>query len=187
MRSSRSSFWRVLAVAALLIALSFFLTSLEMAAVSWGDAIPLLPAVMTETHVGRVWTCFLPATGLLLAGAFLPQWSSARPLVLLVVATLLLLFAALCSHAADAGVIAVVVYFLHEIAVGLWIGALLGLWIVAKGGQTPGDGLSMRRSEFQARRGASPPSCSPGLWLFRARVEYRPSAAPTYGRTLPAR
>ena len=130
--------WRVLAVAALLISPLILLNiAAEMAAVSWGAAIPLLPAVMTETHVGRVWACFLPATGLLLAGAFLPQWSSARPLVLLVVATLLLLFAALSSHAADTGVIAVVVYFLHEIAVGLWIGALLGLWIVAKRGQAP--------------------------------------------------
>jgi len=130
--------WRVLAAAALVIA-PFILLDItaEMAAVSWGDAIPLLPAVMADTHVGRVWTCCLPVTGLLLAGAFLPQWSSVRPLVLLVVATLLLLLAALASHAADAGVTAVAMYFLHEIAVGLWLGALLGLWLVAKRGQAP--------------------------------------------------
>lgn len=127
--------WRVLAAAALVIAPVILLNiTAEIAAVSWRDAIPLLPAVMTETHVGQVWTCCLPVAGLLLANASMPQWASARPLILFMAATLLLFFVALSSHAADAGVAATAAYFFHEIAAGLWIGALLGLWIVAKRG-----------------------------------------------------
>ncbi len=127
--------WRVLAAAVLVIAPFLLLdVAAEMAAVSWRGAIPLLPAVMTKTHVGQVWTCCLPVTSLLLAGASIPQWASARPLILFMSATLLLFFIALSSHAADAGAAAMAVYFFHEIAAGLWIGALLGLWIVAKRG-----------------------------------------------------
>src|SRR5262245_7612026 len=133
-----SPLWRGLAVMAVSIA-PFVLLDItaEMAAVSWWEAIPLLPAVMTDTHVGRMWACYMPATVLLLASAFFPQRCSFRTIVLLALATLLLLFDALSSHATDKGWIAVAVYFVHEIAVGLWIGALLGLWIVAKRGKPP--------------------------------------------------
>ncbi len=40
-----------------------------------------------------------------------------------------LLTLSLSSHAVDRGAIAVIVYFTHEIAAGLWIGAILGLWL----------------------------------------------------------
>jgi len=133
-----SPLWRGLAVVAVLIAPLVLLDiTAEMAAVSWWEAIPLLPAVMTDTHVGRVWACCIPATGLLLAGSFLPQRHSCRTIVLLALATLLLLCDALSSHATDKGLLAVVVYFVHELAAGLWIGALLGLWMVARRGQAP--------------------------------------------------
>src|SRR5262245_10564634 len=53
-----SPLWRGLAMVAVLIAPLVLLdVTAEMAAVSWGKAIPLLPAVMTDTHVGRVWAC----------------------------------------------------------------------------------------------------------------------------------
>jgi putative copper resistance protein D len=133
-----SPLWRGLAVVALLISPLVLLDiAAEMAAVSWWKAIPLMPAVMTDTHVGRVWACFMPATVLLLAVAFLPQRHSFRTVVLLASATLLLLFDALSSHATDRELMAVAVYFVHEIAAGLWIGALLGLWIVAQHGNAP--------------------------------------------------
>src|SRR6266545_881380 len=98
-----------------------------------------MPAVMTDTHVGRVWACFMPATVLLLAVAFLRQRHSFRTIVLLGSAPLLLLFDALSSHATDRELMAVAVYFVHEIAAGLWIGALLGLWI--------GPGMEKRRND----------------------------------------
>jgi putative copper export protein len=133
-----SPLWRVLAVLALLIAPLVLLDiTAEMATVSWWEAIPLMRAVMTDTHVGQVWACFMPATVLLLAGTFLPQQHSFSTIVLLALATLLLLFDALSSHATDKGLLAVAVYFVHEIAAGLWIGALLGLWMVARRGQVP--------------------------------------------------
>jgi copper resistance protein D len=133
-----SPLWRVLAGVALLISPLVLLDiTAEMAAVSWREALPLMPAVMTDTHVGRVWACCMPATSLLLAGSFLPQQHSFRTVVLLVLATLLLLCDALSSHATDKGALAVAVYFVHEIAAGLWSGALLGLWIVAQHGNAP--------------------------------------------------
>jgi putative copper export protein len=143
-----SPLWRGLAVVVVLILpLVLFDITAEMAAVSWGKAIPLMPAVMLHTHVGRVWAGCLPATGLLLAGAFLPRWQAVRPIVLSVPATLLLLCDALASHAVDRGLLAVAVYFIHESAAGLWLGALLGLWMVAKRGKVP-----ERWAEHAARR-----------------------------------
>jgi putative copper resistance protein D len=128
--------WRLLAGAAFLIA-PFVLLDIaaEMAAVSWWVALPLLPEVMSNTHVGRVWASFLPATVLLLAGACLPSRQSLRTIVLFVVTTLLLLLDALASHAIDHGLMAVAMYIVHELAAGLWVGALLGLWIVVRRGQ----------------------------------------------------
>lgn len=134
--SALSPLWRGLAVVAVLLAPLVLLDiTAAMAAVPWGKAIPLLPTVMTDTHVGRVWAGFLPATGLLLAGAFLPQRHSVRPIILFALAMPLLLLNALSSHATDKGLLAVAVYFIHESAAGLWLGALLGLWVVARRGQ----------------------------------------------------
>src|SRR6478672_11576193 len=67
-----SPLWRVLAGVSLLIAPFVILDiAAEMAAVSWWEAVPLLPKVMSDTHVGRVWAGFMPTTVLLLANAFL--------------------------------------------------------------------------------------------------------------------
>ena len=131
---------RALAVVALLVSPLILLNlTAEMAAVSWREAISLIPAVITDTHVGRVWACFLPTTVLLLAGVFRLQWRAVRTFGLLAVTMLLLFFEALSSHATDIGLTTVVVYFVHEVAAGLWIGALLGLWIVARRGKAPED------------------------------------------------
>jgi copper resistance protein D len=132
-----SPLWRWLAVVAVVIAPLVLLDlTADMAAVSWRAAVPLLPKVMTATHVGRVWTWFLPAAVLLLGGTFLPR-HTVRALILLILATFLLLCFALTGHATDKGAVAEAGYFVHEIAAGLWIGALLGLWIVARCEQTP--------------------------------------------------
>jgi hypothetical protein len=48
----------------------------------------------------------------------------------------LLFLRALLIHAIDKGVFEVTVYFLREVA-GLWVGALLVLWIVARRGNAP--------------------------------------------------
>ena len=131
-----SPLWRVLAGVSLLIAPFVILDiAAEMAAVSWREAIPMLPKVMIDTHVGRVWVSFMSTTVLLVVNAFFLQRHSFRTVGVLTLPTLLLFFIALASHATDKGSMAVAVYFVHEIAVGLWIGALLGLWMVARSGQ----------------------------------------------------
>jgi putative copper export protein len=58
--------------------------------------------------------------------------------MLSLLAGVLLLLQALLSHAIDKGAIAVAVYFLHELAVGLWVGALLALSMVTRYGD-PSD------------------------------------------------
>ena len=136
--SALSPLWRGLAVVAVLISPLVLLDiTAEMAAVSWWAAIPLMPKVMTDTHVGRVWTCFLPATVLLLVSTFLPRRYARRTRALLTLTTPLLFLNALSSHAIDKGWTTVAVYFIHEIAAGLWVGALLGLWLVARHEQIP--------------------------------------------------
>src|SRR5437867_2988168 len=63
-----SPLWRGLAVVAVLVAPIVLLDSTaEMAAVSWWEAISLVPDVTIHTHVGRVWAGFMLATVLLLA------------------------------------------------------------------------------------------------------------------------
>ena len=43
------------------------------------------------------------------------------------------------SHAVDHGGRAVLIYLIHEAAAGSWIGALLGLWMVARRAQPSAD------------------------------------------------
>jgi copper resistance protein D len=109
----------------------------DMGGVSWTSAVGLLPEVLTETHAGHVFEWFLPIALALFLSTCVPLPQSIRITGLLLLAAVLLLLQALLSHAIDKGALAVTVYFPHEIAVGLWIGALLALWIVALYGNPP--------------------------------------------------
>jgi putative copper resistance protein D len=130
--------WRLLAVVTFLISPFVLLdVTAEMATVSWTRALPLVPEVLAQTHAGRIWEWFLPTALLLLLVAYIPIRQSIRASMLFVLAGVLLFLRALLSHAIDKGRLAVMLYFLHEVAAGLWVGALLMLWIVARRCNTP--------------------------------------------------
>lgn len=130
--------WRPLSLIILLVS-PFELIDItaEMAAVSWKAALPFVPEVLTGTHAGRVWEWFLPAGLLLLLATYLPIRETIRAWAPFVLAGILLFLRALMSHAIDKGLGAVIVYFVHEAAAGLWVGALLTLWLAARHGNIP--------------------------------------------------
>jgi putative copper resistance protein D len=130
--------WRVLAAVIFLASpLVLLNVTADMAGVSWTSAVALVPEVLAETHAGRVFEWVLPIALALLLSAYVPLPQSIRTAMLFLLAGVLLLLQALLSHAIDKGALAVAVYFLHEIAVGLWVGALLALWMVARYGDPP--------------------------------------------------
>lgn len=128
--------WRAAGLlAAALSPLALLVGAANMGDLSVRAAIPLLPEIIRETHFGHVWLWSFPLTLALMA---IP-WTSARDrsktTLLGLVAAALLLLGSLSSHAIDRGSLAVVVYFIHEIAAALWIGAILGLWCGAVPGK----------------------------------------------------
>jgi putative copper export protein len=130
--------WRVLAAAVLPASVLVLLNvTADMAGVSWTSAITLVPEVLIETHAGHVFEWFLPITLAFVLSAYAPLLQSIRPYVLFLLTGVLLLLLALLSHAIDKGALAVAVYFLHEISVALWIGALLAFWQVTRYADPP--------------------------------------------------
>lgn len=125
-RVTRLARW-LAAVALMLSPLAFVNVAAEMAGVSMTAAIPLLSEVIHQTHAGRVWAWRMGAAAALLAIAWLPGGTRRRLGGLCLAAATLLLFNALDSHAIDKGALAVTFYFVHELAAGLWLGALAGL------------------------------------------------------------
>jgi putative copper export protein len=113
----------------------------DMAGVPIQAAIPLIPEVMLHTHSGRLWLWRLPASAALLIVAWTPRIGLALPGAL---AAVLLLLQSLASHAIDKGGVAVMIYFIHEVAASLWIGSLLGLCVYG----SPIDELAPRVSRL---------------------------------------
>jgi putative copper resistance protein D len=137
--ASLLTLWRLLAAVIFLVSpLVLLNVTADMAGVSWRGAVGLLPQVLAETHAGRVFEWFLPITLVLLLSACIPLPQPVRTTMFFVLTGVLLFLQAQLSHAIDKGSVAVAVYFLHEIAVGAWIGALLALWGVAGRGN-PSD------------------------------------------------
>ena len=101
----------------------------SMADSSLRQAFSFLLQVLRETHLGRIWSFSFPLAAALLIVAWMPGHRTRKTAMLCALAALLLLLTSLSSHAIDRGAIAVIVYFIHEIAAGLWIGAILGLWL----------------------------------------------------------
>ncbi len=127
------NWWRFFATVIFLLSPLLLLSvTADMASVSWTSAVDLVPQVLKGTHAGRVFEWFLPMALLLFLSVHLALQQSSRTVMMLLFSAALLLLLALLSHAIDKGNVAVVVYFLHEIAVGLWTGSLLTLWTVAR-------------------------------------------------------
>jgi putative copper export protein len=103
-----------------------------MAELSWCQSLPLIPAVLRETHAGRIWAWRLPIVIILAAASWSPLQGVSETVLLLASSAALMLCESLTSHAIDWGALTVVVHFLHQAAVALWIGAILGLWYGAR-------------------------------------------------------
>ena len=130
--------WRLLAAVIFLVSpLVLLSVTADMASVSWSGAVPLVPEVLAETHAGNIFEWFLPLAFVLLLTSLIPLPQPVRTAMLFLLAGVLLLLQALLSHAIDKGTLAVGVYFLHEVTSGLWVGALLALWMVAHRGNPP--------------------------------------------------
>jgi copper resistance protein D len=130
--------WRIAALIILVTAPCMMLDiTATMAGVSWQQALPLFTEVLSETHAGHIWQWYLPGIAAILVITFAPVRQSIRATGLFGLSALILFLQAELSHATDKGLFAVLVYFLHAAAAGLWFGALLAFWIVVRRGAPP--------------------------------------------------
>jgi copper transport protein len=137
-----ASLWRALALIVLVMSpLRLLSIAAGMAESSLRDAVPLLPEVMRETFAGRVWTWRL-ATALLLAlVTWIPAPGRLATTLICGTSAALLAMQSITSHAVDKGVFAISVHFAHQVAAGLWIGALVSLLIGATWGRAGANWL----------------------------------------------
>ena len=132
--------WRGFALVNLLFFGIFIIAKTAgMADVTWPQALPLIGEVMAGTHAGHVWRWQTAVALGLAAITFIPgkiRWQAALVMTL---AALLLLMDSLTSHAIDYGAVTIAIDFAHELAGGLWAGALLGCWLINRGsrGEAP--------------------------------------------------
>jgi putative copper export protein len=71
-------------------------------------------------------------------------WIPARrilPVLILAISAVLLLCQSITSHAVDSGAYAIAIHFIHQVAAGLWIGALVSLLIGATYGHARAEWL----------------------------------------------
>lgn len=124
--------WRALSLLALFCApLALLISVANMGDVSLRAAIAYLPEVIRETHFGHIWRLSLPLTVIPPLLAWAPGSARVRSAGIALATGALLLLVSLASHAIDRGGAAVAIYFVHEIAASLWIGAILTLWMGA--------------------------------------------------------
>lgn len=120
--------WRWTAVAAVAFApLALVLKTAEMAQVPARAAVTLLPEVLAETHQGHVWAMRLPVLLLVLLATWAIRPGRLQTGAILFGSTILIGLRAVSGHAIDYGAWAIGAVAIHEGAVGVWIGALLGL------------------------------------------------------------
>ncbi|MGH8013873.1 MAG: copper resistance D family protein [Candidatus Binataceae bacterium] len=121
--------WRWLVVLmALMAPVALLVFSSDMANMAIEQVPPFVPEVIRQTHFGHVWSIEYALVLVLLVVAWVPLRIPTRTWALFVLAGALLLLRAFSDHAIDQGVLAVVIYLIHEASAGLWIGAILGLW-----------------------------------------------------------
>jgi putative copper resistance protein D len=136
MAGALTPLWRGLALMAVVFSpLVLLVGTANMGDLSLPGALPLVPEVIRETHFGHVWSWSFPLTLALPAIAWTPGRGRLKTAALALVACTMLLLGSLSSHAIDRGTIAVAVYFIHEVAAALWVGAVFGLWIGAVRGK----------------------------------------------------
>ncbi len=142
------SWLRAMALAALVLAPFQFATAVaSMAGTGIGQALVLMPEVMRGTYFGQVWIVSAPLFVALAAAVWIPGRSRRRAQLAAAIAASLLALRATASHAIDYGAVAILSYFAHEAAAGMWAGALVGLWLTAgpAARARPGDELIVGR------------------------------------------
>jgi putative copper export protein len=127
-RRSLVVLWRVLALIVLVASpLRLLSVAAGMADSTFREVLPSMPQIMRETFAGRVWTWRL-ATALLLAlAAWLPASGRLTTSLMFAISAMLLGFQSVTSHAVDKGAFAIAIHFVHQVAAGMWIGALVSL------------------------------------------------------------
>ena len=132
--------WRLMAIAIFFVSpMMLIKLSAEMSGVSWREALPFVPEVLSQTHSGQVLRWELIIAALLLVCLFAPLASTARAVALASFSAVLMFCRAQLSHAVDHGSVAILIDLLHQAAAGSWIGALLGLWVVTRRAQPSSD------------------------------------------------
>jgi copper resistance protein D len=135
--------WRICAIVNLLFfGIMIVAKTAGMAGVSWMEALPLIGEVMKETHAGHVWEWQALASAAFVAVTVLPLKIRWRVSIVPALAAILLLADSLTSHAIDYGTAAIAIDFAHELAGGIWAGALLGYWLVARADHDAGSRIA---------------------------------------------
>jgi len=133
-RRSLVVLWRVLALIVLVMSpLRLLSVAAGMADSTFREVLPSMPQIMRETFAGRVWTWRLATVLLLALVAWIPASGRLATTLMFVISTALLGFQSVTSHAVDKGVFAISIHFAHQVAAGLWIGALVSLLMGALG------------------------------------------------------
>ncbi|MGH7863357.1 MAG: copper resistance D family protein [Candidatus Binataceae bacterium] len=102
-------------------------------------AAAYLPEVLSATHFGRVSIARAAFSIILMAAAIGAQASRRRTRLLCFVSAMILFTQSASSHAYDMGSLTVAIHFLHQVAAGLWIGALGALAIASRSDGARGD------------------------------------------------
>jgi len=127
--------WRALAIFNLAISpLLFMEMASEMAQLTWTQTLPFLQEIASETIAGRVWIWRLRLVVILAIAVWMPLRKKAVGLAALVLTAALIALASVTSHAIDRGMLAEAIYFLHQAAAALWLGALVSLLLSAGDG-----------------------------------------------------
>jgi putative copper export protein len=127
--------WRGFAILNLAISPLLFLEmASEMAQLTWTQTLPFLQEITSETLAGRVWIWRLRLVVILAVAVWMPLRKKAIALAALITTAALLALGSITTHAVDHGALAVTIYFVHQAAAGLWLGALASLLIVTRGG-----------------------------------------------------
>jgi putative copper export protein len=133
--------WRGVALFILIISpLRFLCVAAGMANSTLREVIPFVPQIVRETFAGRVWAWRLGIAAMLAAAAWIPS-RRMLPVLMSTISTLLLICQSLTSHAVDKGGSAIAIHFAHQVAAGLWLGALAGLLIGATYGGASAEWL----------------------------------------------
>jgi copper transport protein len=133
--------WRGLALVILAISpLRFLAVAAGMADSTLKEAISFVPDIVRETFAGRVWAWRLGVAAILAIAAWIPA-RGILPLLISAISTVLLLCQSMTSHAVDKGAYAIAIHFVHQVAAGLWLGALACLLVGATYGQARAEWL----------------------------------------------